>query len=83
MGVSHYSIFQVPRHNLGAVNKVALKINIIKIIIEFALMFIIIHSLNKYFSISDWLKSFWLILDNHWNLEDVHDILNMTSNSKG
>ena len=46
-------------------------------------MFIIIHSLNKYFSISDWLKSFWLILDNHWNLEDVRDILNMTSNSKG
>ena len=71
MGVSHYSIFQVHRHNLGAVNKVALKV-LLRIIIEFALMVIIIHWLNKYFYISDWLKFFWLILHNQiWKMSVI------------
>ena len=77
MGISHYSIFQVPCHNLGAVNKVAL---IILLRIEFALMFIIIHSL---IFLHFWLAQIpWLILDNQiWKMSVIS--WTMTSNSTG
>ena len=77
MGISHYSIFQVPCHNLGAVNKVAL-ITLLRT--EFALMFIIIHSL---IFLHFWLAQIpWLILDNQiWKMSVIS--WTMTSNSTG